>query len=280
MRLRGRRADRGGLRRDREDAVRRGAGRAVPRLRRRLALPRHATAASPTCACSASRPRARSCSATSARSGCASARTATSSTPRSARASATRTRSCACTRCSSAVLEWIPTWENDPSNAYRGAKAIVNVGAIEGGFGWRVSRTPHHTDLFLDVRVPPTKPMGVARREVLDFVRSLAERFPDYGIEGEVYVTAPGAEIDEGHELVAGDRRGARRRSSARRPGATSRAGSATRRRSPATASRRVNYGTSTGLMDVRAGREPRDRRAREDGARPTHCVAQKDLRT
>ncbi len=69
------------------------------------------------------------------------------------------------------MLEWIPTWEDDPSNAYRGAKAIVNVGAIDGGFGWRVSRTPHHTDLFLDVRVPPTKPMGVARREVLDFVR-------------------------------------------------------------------------------------------------------------
>ena len=35
-----RRADRRRLRRDREDAVRRGAGRAVPRLRRRLALPR------------------------------------------------------------------------------------------------------------------------------------------------------------------------------------------------------------------------------------------------
>ena len=28
-----------------------------------------------------------------------------------------------------AVLEWIPTWEDDPENAYRGAKAIVNVGA-------------------------------------------------------------------------------------------------------------------------------------------------------
>ena len=62
-----------------------------------------------------------------------------------------------------AVQEWIPTWEDDPDNAYRGAKAIVNVGAIEGGFGWRVSRTPHHADLFLDVRVPPTKPMAVAR---------------------------------------------------------------------------------------------------------------------
>src|SRR5205814_851943 len=101
-----------------------------------------------------------------------------------------------------AVREWIPIWEGDPSNSYRGAKAIVNVGAIEGGFGWRVSRTPHHTDLFLDVRVPPTKAMAVARREVLDVVRSLAERFPDYGVEGEVYVTAPGAEVDEGHELV------------------------------------------------------------------------------
>ena len=109
-----------------------------------------------------------------------------------------------------AVLEWIPTWENDPSNAYRGAQAIVNVGAVEGGFGWRVSRTPHHTDLFLDVRVPPTKPMGVARREVLDLVRSLAERFPDYGIEGEVYVTAPGSRDRRGARARRGDRRVAR----------------------------------------------------------------------
>ena len=82
------------------------------------------------------------------------------------------------------------------------AKAIVNVGAVEGGFGWRVSRTPHRTDLFLDVRVPPTKTMTVARSEVLEMVRDLAGRFPEYGIEGEVYVTAPGAEIDEGHPLV------------------------------------------------------------------------------
>ena len=57
------------------------------------------------------------------------------------------------------------------------------------------------------------------------------QRFPVYGIEGEVYVTAPGAEIDEGIRAGAaidecargGLRRGAR--------DATSRAGSATRRR-------------------------------------------------
>jgi acetylornithine deacetylase len=152
-----------------------------------------------------------------------------------------------------AVQEWIPAWENDPSNAYRGAKAIVNVGAIEGGFGWRVSRTPHHTDLFLDVRVPPTKPMGVARREVLDFVRSLAGRFPDYGVEGEVYVTAPGAEIDEGHELVQ-----AVDAAHAEVFGGTPER-DVTRWFSDASALSRygiptLNYGTSTGLMDVELG--------------------------
>ena len=152
-----------------------------------------------------------------------------------------------------AVREWIPTWEDDPANSYRGAKAIVNVGAIEGGFGWRVSRTPHHTDLFLDIRVPPTKEMGVARREVLDWVRSLAGRFPDYGVEGEVYVTAPGAEIDEGHRLVAAID-SAHEQVFGSRPERD-----VTRWFSDASALTRygiptVNYGTSTGLMDVELG--------------------------
>jgi acetylornithine deacetylase/succinyl-diaminopimelate desuccinylase-like protein len=152
-----------------------------------------------------------------------------------------------------AVLEWIPIWEDDPANAYRGAKAIVNVGAIDGGFGWRASRTPHHTDLFLDVRVPPTKAMGVARGEVLDMVRGLGERFPDYRVEGEVFVTAPGAEIEEGHELVAAiDAAHAEVWGEA--PGRD-----ITRWFSDASALTRygvptVNYGTSTGLMDVELG--------------------------
>ena len=152
-----------------------------------------------------------------------------------------------------AVEEWIPTWEDDPANAYRGAKAIVNVGAIAGGFGWRVSRTPHHTDLFLDVRVPPTKPMAAARREVLDMVRGLASRFSEYGIEGEVYVTAPGAEIDEGHELVRAIDE-AHAEVFGAPPGRD-----VTRWFSDASALTRygiptVNYGTSTGLMDVELG--------------------------
>ncbi len=152
-----------------------------------------------------------------------------------------------------AVLDWIPTWEDDPENAYRGAKAIVNVGALQGGFGWRVSRTPHRTDLFLDVRVPPGKPMPVARRQVLDFVRGLAERFPDFGIEGEVYVTAPGSEIAEDHPLVA-----AIDESHAEVFGEPPER-DVTRWFSDASVLTRygietVNYGTSTGLLDTEYG--------------------------
>jgi acetylornithine deacetylase len=152
-----------------------------------------------------------------------------------------------------AVLEWIPTWENDSANAYRGAKAIVNVGAVDGGFGWRVSRTPHRTDLFLDVRVPPTKEMALARSEVLAMVRGLAERFPDHGIEGEVYVTAPGAEIDEGHALV-----GALDESHAEVFGSVPKR-DVTRWFSDASVLTRygiatVNYGTSSGLLDTVKG--------------------------
>jgi acetylornithine deacetylase/succinyl-diaminopimelate desuccinylase-like protein len=152
-----------------------------------------------------------------------------------------------------AVLEWIPSWEDDPGNAYRGAKAIVNVGALQGGFGWRVSRTPHRTDLFLDVRVPPGKPMPLARNDVLELVRELGRRFPDHGIEGEVYVTAPGSEIAEDHPLVA-----------AIDQSHTEVFGEAperdvTRWFSDASVLTRygietVNYGTSTGLLDTEYG--------------------------
>jgi acetylornithine deacetylase len=99
-----------------------------------------------------------------------------------------------------AVLDWIPDWQTRTS--YGGHPGVVNVGAVRGGFPWRVSRTPGRTDLFLDVRVPPTMPMAEARNALGDWVRSLQERFPEFGLDWEIYVTAPGAEIEEGHELV------------------------------------------------------------------------------
>lgn len=100
----------------------------------------------------------------------------------------------------SAVQEWIPSWEDKA--AYAGHKGIVNIGCIRGGYPWRVSRTPERTDLCLDIRVPPTMQLQEARKSAKQLFLDLGKRFPDYGLEFEVYVSVPGAEIDENHELV------------------------------------------------------------------------------
>jgi acetylornithine deacetylase len=98
------------------------------------------------------------------------------------------------------VLAWIPKWEQQ--SRYRGLDGVVNIGSVRGGHPWRVSRTPNRTDLFLDIRVPPTISMQDAKRALAELVRELRTKHPDYGIEYEVFVTAPGAEIDEEHPLI------------------------------------------------------------------------------
>jgi acetylornithine deacetylase len=143
------------------------------------------------------------------------------------------------------VLEWLPRWEEEM--AYGEVHGAANVGAIRGGFGWRVSRTPHRTDLFLDLRVPPDVPLPEARRKALEFARSLDD------VTADVYVTAPGASIDEGHELVA-----ALDRAHEEVFGASPER-DVTRWFSDASVLTRygiatVNYGTSSGLPDAQLG--------------------------
>jgi acetylornithine deacetylase/succinyl-diaminopimelate desuccinylase-like protein len=93
-----------------------------------------------------------------------------------------------------AVLAWLPTWEEEMS--YGAVRGIASIGAVAGGYPWRVSRTPHRTDLFLDLRVPPDVPMAEARDRALGFAESL-------GLDSEIYVSEPGAEIAGDHPLVA-----------------------------------------------------------------------------
>jgi acetylornithine deacetylase len=134
-----------------------------------------------------------------------------------------------------AVLEWLPRWSEETGG-------VATLGAIAGGFPWRVSRTPHRTDLFLDLRVPPGVAMAEARRKALELARRL-------GVESEVFVTAPGAEIEPDHPLVAAlessheEVYGSRPERDVTRwfsdASVLTRYGIAT-----------VNYGTSTGLLD------------------------------
>ena len=98
------------------------------------------------------------------------------------------------------ILEWIEQWEKKASHG--GKKAIVNLGGIRGGHAWRASRTPEKTDLFLDVRVPPTIPMAEARRDILGLFSELEKAHADWGLEFETYVSVPGARISEEHEMI------------------------------------------------------------------------------
>ncbi len=98
------------------------------------------------------------------------------------------------------ILKWIERWEKKAS--YGGKKAIVNLGGIRGGHAWRASRTPEKTDLFLDVRVPPTIPMAEARRDIQSLFFELEKSHADWGLEFETYVSVPGARISEEHEMI------------------------------------------------------------------------------
>jgi acetylornithine deacetylase len=149
------------------------------------------------------------------------------------------------------VLAWIPEWER--RSAYGGVEGVVNVGAIRGGQPWRVSRTPNRTDLFLDIRVPPSMRMQEAHDAFAELVRDLRDRYPDHGISSEVFVTAPGAEIDERHPVVAAIDAG-HERVFGRPPERD-----VVRWFSDASALTRygietVNYGTSSGLPDPALG--------------------------
>ena len=98
------------------------------------------------------------------------------------------------------IYEWISAWEKKAT--YGGQPGVVNVGCIRGGFPWRVSRTPDRTDIFLDVRVPPTMPLKEVRVSIKQLVLDLREKHADSAIEHEIFVSVPGAEISKDHPLV------------------------------------------------------------------------------
>ena len=107
------------------------------------------------------------------------------------------------------LMKWIPGWQERA--AYGNKKGFVNLGGIRGGHAWRASRTPERTDLYLDVRVPPTMPMAEARREFKKFFLDLREQHPDWGLEFETYVSVPGAGIAEDHPMIRAIERNHRR---------------------------------------------------------------------
>lgn len=98
------------------------------------------------------------------------------------------------------INDWMEEWKSKAS--YGNKEGVINLGGIKGGHAWRASRTPHRTDLYLDIRVPPTMKMSEAKNELKHKVLELREAYPEYDLEYGTYVSRPGAEISEDHEMI------------------------------------------------------------------------------
>ncbi|HUI84663.1 MAG TPA: M20/M25/M40 family metallo-hydrolase [Candidatus Binatia bacterium] len=98
------------------------------------------------------------------------------------------------------VMRWIPEWQEQAR--WADCPGFANIGCLQAGHPWRASRTPERADLFLDIRVPPAVAMTEARRAVKKLFLAMQEKYPEYGLEFETYVSVPGATIDRNHVMV------------------------------------------------------------------------------
>ncbi|MGI6093653.1 MAG: M20 family metallopeptidase [Desulfitobacteriia bacterium] len=112
-----------------------------------------------------------------------------------------------------AVREWIPKYrEENRMPEFDGLMPNVNMSCIEGGYPWRLSRTPAYCNLYLDVRIPPKLTAMKVLRMIQEVVWSAApegERFEVdlFSSNPATYVskdTQVVQEIEKAHELVVG----------------------------------------------------------------------------
>lgn len=93
-----------------------------------------------------------------------------------------------------AAVQAIRDWgaEYQVRNTYEGQPAAVSVGAVSGGWPWRISRTPHDCTMYVDVRITPEQRPAEVLRELEDVVRgAVVASGGDQRVTIEPYVIAP-----------------------------------------------------------------------------------------
>jgi acetylornithine deacetylase len=102
------------------------------------------------------------------------------------------------------IVEAIRLWGRDyqARNAYEGQPACIHVGSIQGGWPWRISRTPFSCAMYVDIRINPKQRPEAVLQELKTVVWSA---FPEgretRRIEIEPYVIVPSV-VARGDELV------------------------------------------------------------------------------
>lgn len=99
-----------------------------------------------------------------------------------------------------ALERWAPKYRE--SHPYGTNHANVNLAAIEGGWPWRCSRTPVFCTLYLDTRLIPGQHPLEIKREIEEVIANVKATDPDLKVEIEMYMSDPGAEIEEDEPVV------------------------------------------------------------------------------
>ncbi len=99
-----------------------------------------------------------------------------------------------------ALERWAPKYRE--SHPYGTNHANVNLAAIEGGWPWRCSRTPVFCSLYMDTRLIPGQHPLEIKREIEEVIAGVKDTDPELDVTIEMYMSDPGAEIEEDEPVV------------------------------------------------------------------------------
>ncbi|MEW6265328.1 MAG: M20/M25/M40 family metallo-hydrolase [Thermodesulfobacteriota bacterium] len=98
------------------------------------------------------------------------------------------------------LQDWIEKYR--ASHVFMDIKPPVNVSAIQGGWPWRLARSPGYCDLYLDLRIVPGQSPLEVKEEVGDLIKAFQAQDPKLNIDFEILVTDPPTIIAEDEPVV------------------------------------------------------------------------------
>ena len=102
------------------------------------------------------------------------------------------------------LLTELKNWSDEYSerNEYLGTRPLVNISAIQGGWPWRLSRTPSYCNLYLDVRyIPGIHPLEI-KEEIRKVITKAKKKEPKLDVKEELLITIPPAETPDDDPVI------------------------------------------------------------------------------
>lgn len=95
---------------------------------------------------------------------------------------------------------WIADYKKQ--NTYAGVVPAVNRACMRGGLPWRAARTCNLSQLYVDIRFPPTRYPIDIQREFSAVVRAIAKDKLQRPVEIDYYMSRPGTQLPDNHPVI------------------------------------------------------------------------------